>query len=76
MSTSIVEVDRRPDELFGYVTDPTRFAESQNGVVAGHTEPGGAPAVGDRCFMTRRISTCDLSRNRVARVWSPGLAPL
>jgi hypothetical protein len=55
MSTSIVEVDRRPDEVFDYVTDPTRFAESQNGVVAGHTEPGGAPAVGDRCFMTRRI---------------------
>lgn len=55
MSKSIVEVDRRPDEVFAYVTDPTRFAEWQNGVVAGHMEPVRAPAVGDRCFMTRRI---------------------
>jgi uncharacterized protein YndB with AHSA1/START domain len=55
VSTSTVEVDRRPDEVFAYVTDPTRFAEWQNGVVAGRMEGDGAPAVGDRCLMTRRI---------------------
>jgi hypothetical protein len=53
--TSTVEVDRRPDEVFAYVTDPTRFAEWQNGVVAGRMETGGAPVVGARCLMTRRI---------------------
>ena len=55
MSTSTVEVDRSPDEVFAYVTDPTRFAEWQIGVIAGHMEPHGTPAVGDRCLMTRRI---------------------
>jgi hypothetical protein len=53
--TSIVEVGRRPDEVFAYVTDPTRFAEWQNGVLAGHMETDSTPAVGDKCFMTRRI---------------------
>lgn len=55
MSTSAVEVDRRPDEVFAYVTDPARFVEWQNGVVDGRMEADGAPAVGDRCLMTRRI---------------------
>jgi uncharacterized protein YndB with AHSA1/START domain len=31
--TSTVEVDRRLEEVFTYVTDPARFAEWQNGVV-------------------------------------------
>jgi uncharacterized protein YndB with AHSA1/START domain len=53
--TSTVEVDRRPDEVFAYVTDPTRFAEWQNGVVTGRMETAGTPTVGARCLMTRRI---------------------
>jgi hypothetical protein len=53
--TSTVDVDRGPDEAFADVTHPTRFAERQNGVVTGNMETGGTPAVGDRCFMTRRI---------------------
>jgi carbon monoxide dehydrogenase subunit G len=53
--TSTVEVNRRPDEVFAYVTDPTRFAEWQNGVVSGHMEKGGTPTVGARCLMTRRV---------------------
>jgi carbon monoxide dehydrogenase subunit G len=55
MTTATVEVDRAPDQAFGYVTDPTRFAEWQNGVVTGHMEPSGTPTVGDKCLMTRRI---------------------
>jgi uncharacterized protein YndB with AHSA1/START domain len=53
--TATVDVDRGPDEVFAYVTDPTRFAEWQNGVVRAHVETNGSPAVGDRCLMTRRI---------------------
>ena len=55
MPISTVEVDRRPDETFAYVTDRVRFAEWQNGVVTGHMETSGTPAIGDRCLMTRRV---------------------
>lgn len=55
MTSATAEVDRRPEEVFAYVTDPTRFAEWQNGVVTGHMETSGTPAVGDKCLTTRRI---------------------
>ena len=55
MQTSTVEVDRGPDDAFAYVTDPTRFAEWQNGVVSGHMETIGTPVAGDRFLMTRRV---------------------
>jgi uncharacterized protein YndB with AHSA1/START domain len=55
VQTSTVEVDRGPDEVFAYVTDPTRFAEWQNGVVSARMEADNAPAIGDRCLMTRRV---------------------
>jgi uncharacterized protein YndB with AHSA1/START domain len=49
------EVGRPPEEVFAYVTDPTRFAEWQEGVVSGHMEGSEPHAVGDRCMTTRRI---------------------
>jgi carbon monoxide dehydrogenase subunit G len=55
MPTSSVDVDRQPDEVFAFVTDPTHFAEWQNGVARAHMETDGSPAVGDKCFMTRRV---------------------
>ena len=55
MPTSTVEIDRGPDEAFAFVTDPARFAEWQNGVVTGHMEAIGTPAVGDKCLTTRRV---------------------
>ncbi|MGH8994848.1 MAG: SRPBCC family protein [Acidimicrobiales bacterium] len=54
ISTSI-DVDRTAADVFAYVTDPTRFAEWQVGVVGGHMDHDGPPAVGDRCVSTRRI---------------------
>lgn len=36
--TVSVEVDRPQEEVFAYVTDPSRFAEWQAGVVGGHTD--------------------------------------
>ena len=50
-----IDIARAPAEVFAYVTDPSRFGEWQAGVVSGHTEGDGAPAVGTRCMMTRRI---------------------
>lgn len=52
--TVSVDVDRPPAEAFAYVTDPSRFAEWQAGVVGGHMED--APTtVGTKCMTTRRI---------------------
>ena len=42
---SDVEVARPLDEVFGNVTDPSRFGEWQSGVVSGHIEPEGPPMV-------------------------------
>jgi uncharacterized protein YndB with AHSA1/START domain len=49
------EVARPPEEVFAYVTDPTRFAEWQEGVVGGSIDGSEPHAVGDRCLTTRRI---------------------
>jgi len=50
-----VEVERPAADVFAYITDPTRFNEWQKGVVDGHLDTPDAPAVGTRCFTTRRI---------------------
>ena len=54
-----IEVERPSDAVFAYATDPSRFSEWQQGVVSGHMEGDGAPAVGDRCVTTRRIGGAD-----------------
>ncbi len=52
---STIEIDRPRDEVFFYVTDPTKFAEWQAGVVGGSVEGDPPPAVGSKCMTTRRI---------------------
>ena len=47
------EVDRPAEVAFAYVTDPSRFAEWQAGVVSGHMD--GGTGVGARCVTVRRI---------------------
>lgn len=51
---STIEIARPPEDVFSYVTDPSRFAEWQKGVIRGGSE-GGPPAVGTRCTTTRAI---------------------
>jgi uncharacterized protein YndB with AHSA1/START domain len=53
--TSTIEIARPPEEVFAYVTDPTRFPEWQVGVVRVHAEGGYRPEVGARFTTTRRI---------------------
>ena len=50
-----VDIARPPDEVFAYATDPSRFGEWQAGVISGHIEADGPPAVGSKCVMTRQI---------------------
>ena len=52
---STIDVDRPQDEVFAYVTDPTRFAEWQDGVVGGSIEDGATRSRRSKCVTTRRI---------------------
>ena len=54
-----IEIARPPDEVFAYVTDPSRFVEWQQGVVSGRIEGEGSTRVGSRCVTTRRIGGSD-----------------
>ena len=59
--TTSTEVDRPPAQVFAYVTDPTRFAEWQKGVVGGRMDVTGTPQVGEKCLTTRRIGFAERS---------------
>lgn len=78
MASIVTDIDiaRPADEVFSYVTDPSRFAEWQAGVVSGHTAGDGPPAVGTRCTMTRRIggsertTTSEITQIDPPRTWA------
>ena len=71
---SNIEIARPPDEVFAYVTDPSRFAEWQDDVV--RVEAGGPPGVGSRFTTTRRIGgtertmTQEVTENSPPRSWA------
>jgi len=71
-----VDVDRRPEDVFAYVTDPSRFDEWQESAVRGHIEGGGAQTVGSKCITTRRVgsreqtSTAEVTRLSPPNSWS------
>jgi uncharacterized protein YndB with AHSA1/START domain len=52
---SSIEITRRPEDVFSYVTDPSRLAEWQESLVTARAEGGGPPAVGSKVITTRRI---------------------
>ena len=54
-----VEIDRRPDEVFAYVTDPSRFTEWQAAVVSANAEGSEPMQRGSRLVMTRRMGNRD-----------------
>jgi len=49
---STIEVARSADDVFAYVTDPSRMPEWQQGVTSGRLDGTG---VGSRCTTTRKI---------------------
>ncbi|MDQ4501468.1 SRPBCC family protein [Sinomonas sp. ASV322] len=53
--TNTIEINRPPEEVFGYASDPLHFSEWQADVVEIHFERGGGPEVGARFTTTRRI---------------------
>jgi uncharacterized protein YndB with AHSA1/START domain len=52
---SSIEIARSPDEVFSYVTDPSRFAEWQHDVVSVRIEGDSPQRVGSKFTTTRRI---------------------
>lgn len=50
-----IEISRRPEDVFSYVTDPSRVAEWQESVVSARREGDGPLTVGSRAVVTRRI---------------------
>ena len=52
---SHIEIDRPPQEVFAYATDPERFAEWQDDVVGVRIEGDRPLGVGSRFTTTRRI---------------------
>ncbi|MDQ3863348.1 MAG: SRPBCC family protein [Actinomycetota bacterium] len=54
-----IEIDRPPDEVFSYITDPVRFAEWQYDVESVRIEGDRPPSVGSRFTTTRRIGRAE-----------------
>lgn len=68
---STVEIDRPPEEVFEYVTDPSRFAEWQANVISGGIEGDHQQAVGAKCVMTRRIGRAERTTTQEITELSP-----
>jgi uncharacterized protein YndB with AHSA1/START domain len=66
-----IEIDRSPDEVFSYVTDPSRFAEWQEDATRGRLEGGGPPSVGSRFTATRRIGRVERTTTSVITEINP-----
>src|SRR5919204_3880523 len=52
---SSIEIARPPDDVFQYVTDPSRLPEWQQSAVDARVEGAGPPTVGSRAVVTRRF---------------------
>src|SRR5919198_5913983 len=50
-----IEIARRPEDVFSYVTDPSHLPEWQESVVSVRREGDGPAGVGSRAVVTRRI---------------------
>lgn len=50
-----VEIDRRPEEVYAYVTDPAHLPEWQESAVEAHRVGDAPMGVGSRVEVTRRI---------------------
>jgi hypothetical protein len=73
MTSESIEVSAAANEVFAYATDPTKFAEWQEGVVSGSMNTQHEPALGDLCRTTRRIGGAERSStSRLVRFDPPG----
>jgi uncharacterized protein YndB with AHSA1/START domain len=66
-----VEIDRSPEEVFAYVTDPARFTEWQEKVVSARAEGDGPLQQGSRIALTRRMGKREQTMTSELREYSP-----
>jgi uncharacterized protein YndB with AHSA1/START domain len=71
MTTTSIDIDRSVEEVYDYVTDPTRFHQWQHGVVSGGLKGSGPVAVGSHCQMVRRIGGADRPSTSVVTKLDP-----
>jgi uncharacterized protein YndB with AHSA1/START domain len=70
-----VEISRRPEDVFSYVTDPSRLPEWQESVVSVRRQDDAPLAVGSRAVVTRRVGrrewpmTAEVSELNPPRSW-------
>ena len=53
--TSSIEIARPPDEVFSYITDPSRLTEWQESLVSADSEGGVPLTLGSKVSTTRRV---------------------
>ena len=59
--TESIEIDRRPEDVFAYVTDPSHVSEWQESAVSVRQEGTGPVADGTRVVITRRVGRRDMT---------------
>lgn len=71
-----IEIARSPEDVFAYVTDPSRLTEWQESLLSSRTEGGGPAAVGSRVTQTRRVGrgertmTSEITEITAPRSWA------
>jgi uncharacterized protein YndB with AHSA1/START domain len=71
-----IEISRSPEDVFSYVTDPSRLPEWQESVVSVRREDPAPIAVGSRVVVTRRVGgreqamTAELAELNPPRSWA------
>jgi uncharacterized protein YndB with AHSA1/START domain len=74
--TERIEIDRRPEDVFAYVTDPSHVPEWQESAVSVRQQGTGPVADGTRVAITRRVGrhdmtmTVELTDLNAPRSWS------
>jgi len=66
-----VEIDRGPDEVFDYVTDPAHFTEWQDNVVSARPLGDGQRRQGAQLELTRRIGGREQTMTGELTEWEP-----
>ena len=66
-----VEIDRKPEEVFAYVTDPSRFTDWQENVVSARLLDDGPARQGAKLAMTRRIGRREQSMTSELTAYDP-----
>ena len=71
-----IEIERRPEDVFAYATDPSHFEEWQEALVSAELQGDGPLGVGSRVVQVRRLGrsertiTTELTEYNPPRSWA------